>query len=105
MTYVYEAPEHKHVPLERRGFCFEPKMAFTGDALLIRGCGRTDFQGGSSRALYESVHSQARARERAPTLKDCPWTRSCVRPQRRSHLDVLPKNELRAGVCCSQLPA
>lgn len=35
-----------------------PRMAFTGDALLIRGCGRTDFQGGSSYQLYESVHSQ-----------------------------------------------
>ncbi|XP_022940875.1 persulfide dioxygenase ETHE1 homolog, mitochondrial-like [Cucurbita moschata] len=35
-----------------------PRMAFTGDALLIRGCGRTDFQGGSSKQLYESVHSQ-----------------------------------------------
>jgi len=29
---------------------------FTGDALLVRGCGRTDFQGGSSEALFESVH-------------------------------------------------
>ena len=28
---------------------------FTGDALLIDGCGRTDFQNGDSRALYESV--------------------------------------------------
>lgn len=28
---------------------------FTGDALLIRGCGRTDFQGGDSAALYRSV--------------------------------------------------
>ncbi|XP_024979998.1 persulfide dioxygenase ETHE1 homolog, mitochondrial [Cynara cardunculus var. scolymus] len=36
----------------------QPRMAFTGDALLIRGCGRTDFQGGSSEQLYESVHSQ-----------------------------------------------
>lgn len=36
----------------------QPRMAFTGDALLIRGCGRTDFQGGSSQQLYESVHSQ-----------------------------------------------
>ncbi|XP_006644490.1 persulfide dioxygenase ETHE1 homolog, mitochondrial [Oryza brachyantha] len=35
-----------------------PRMAFTGDALLIRACGRTDFQGGSSDELYESVHSQ-----------------------------------------------
>ena len=31
---------------------------FTGDALLIRGCGRTDFQGGSAATLYESVHQQ-----------------------------------------------
>ncbi|GMH14380.1 hypothetical protein Nepgr_016221 [Nepenthes gracilis] len=36
----------------------QPRMAFTGDALLIRGCGRTDFQGGSSPQLYKSVHSQ-----------------------------------------------
>jgi sulfur dioxygenase len=33
-------------------------MAFTGDTLLIRGCGRTDFQGGSSRELYSSVRGQ-----------------------------------------------
>jgi sulfur dioxygenase len=31
---------------------------FTGDALLIRGCGRTDFQGGSAAQLYESVHTR-----------------------------------------------
>lgn len=36
----------------------DESMCFTGDALLIRGCGRTDFQGGSSGTLYESVHSQ-----------------------------------------------
>jgi sulfur dioxygenase len=28
---------------------------FTGDTLLIDGCGRTDFQGGSASALYDSV--------------------------------------------------
>lgn len=28
---------------------------FTGDTLLIEGCGRTDFQGGSAEALYDSV--------------------------------------------------
>ena len=33
-------------------------MAFTGDALLIRGCGRTDFQQGSPQRLYRSVHEQ-----------------------------------------------
>jgi glyoxylase-like metal-dependent hydrolase (beta-lactamase superfamily II)/rhodanese-related sulfurtransferase len=33
-------------------------MAFTGDAVLIRGCGRTDFQHGDPRALYRSVREQ-----------------------------------------------
>jgi glyoxylase-like metal-dependent hydrolase (beta-lactamase superfamily II)/rhodanese-related sulfurtransferase len=33
-------------------------MAFTGDSLLIRGCGRTDFQQGSPDLLYRSVHEQ-----------------------------------------------
>lgn len=33
-------------------------MAFTGDSLLIRGCGRTDFQQGSATRLYRSVHDQ-----------------------------------------------
>ncbi|KAF1046921.1 MAG: Beta-lactamase hydrolase-like protein [Herbaspirillum frisingense] len=28
---------------------------FTGDTLLIDGCGRTDFQSGSAEALYQSV--------------------------------------------------
>jgi glyoxylase-like metal-dependent hydrolase (beta-lactamase superfamily II)/rhodanese-related sulfurtransferase len=36
----------------------ERSMAFTGDALLIRGCGRTDFQGGDARTLYRSVREQ-----------------------------------------------
>jgi len=31
---------------------------FTGDALLIRACGRTDFQQGSAARLYRSVHEQ-----------------------------------------------
>jgi len=34
------------------------KAAMTGDALLIRGCGRTDFQQGSAETLYRSVHEQ-----------------------------------------------
>jgi sulfur dioxygenase len=33
-------------------------MAFTGDALLIRGCGRTDFQSGDARQLFRSVREQ-----------------------------------------------
>lgn len=33
-------------------------MVFTGDTLLIRGCGRTDFQQGDPHALYRSVHDK-----------------------------------------------
>ncbi|XP_046884498.1 persulfide dioxygenase ETHE1, mitochondrial-like isoform X1 [Hypomesus transpacificus] len=36
----------------------DQSMAFTGDTLLIRGCGRTDFQQGCSKTLYESVHQK-----------------------------------------------
>uniref|UniRef100_H3CHF6 Persulfide dioxygenase ETHE1, mitochondrial n=1 Tax=Tetraodon nigroviridis TaxID=99883 RepID=H3CHF6_TETNG len=36
----------------------DKSMVFTGDALLIRGCGRTDFQQGSPEKLYESVHQK-----------------------------------------------
>lgn len=32
-----------------------PGAVFTGDALLIRGCGRTDFQSGDAGALFDSV--------------------------------------------------
>lgn len=42
----------------------DKSMAFTGDALLIRGSGRTDFQQGDSRKLYHSV------REKIFTLPD-----------------------------------
>lgn len=34
------------------------KMAFTGDALLIRGAGRTDFQQGDAHRLYRSVRER-----------------------------------------------
>ena len=33
-------------------------MAFTGDCLLIRGSGRTDFQEGDPAAMYRSIHEQ-----------------------------------------------
>jgi sulfur dioxygenase len=42
----------------------ERGMAFTGDALLIRGCGRTDFQQGDAEMLFRSV------RERILSLPD-----------------------------------
>jgi glyoxylase-like metal-dependent hydrolase (beta-lactamase superfamily II) len=31
---------------------------FTGDTLLIRGCGRTDFQQGSAKNLFKSIHEK-----------------------------------------------
>jgi len=33
----------------------DERMVFTGDALLIRGCGRSDFQEGSAHTLYHSI--------------------------------------------------
>lgn len=41
MSYLWQAGNQLHV--------------FTGDTLLINGCGRTDFQSGSSEALYRSL--------------------------------------------------
>jgi len=41
MSYLWESGTLRHV--------------FTGDTLLINGCGRTDFQSGSAEALYHSL--------------------------------------------------
>ena len=41
MSFVWQTREGDHV--------------FTGDTLLINGCGRTDFQSGSAQALYRSL--------------------------------------------------
>jgi glyoxylase-like metal-dependent hydrolase (beta-lactamase superfamily II) len=35
-----------------------PKLLFTGDALLIDACGRTDFQSGNAGDLFTSVHNK-----------------------------------------------
>ncbi len=37
---------------------FAGDRIFTGDSLLIGGCGRTDFQNGDSGQLYDSIHKQ-----------------------------------------------
>lgn len=52
--------EHHSYLVEAPG----PARVFTGDLLLIGGCGRTDFQGGDPATLYRSVH------ERIFTLPD-----------------------------------
>jgi glyoxylase-like metal-dependent hydrolase (beta-lactamase superfamily II) len=44
--------DHHHAYLVEHG---DGAALFTGDALLIDGCGRTDFQGGDARALYRSI--------------------------------------------------
>lgn len=36
----------------------DKSFVLTGDTLLIKGCGRTDFQGGSAETLYDSIHTQ-----------------------------------------------
>lgn len=36
----------------------DERKAFTGDTLLVRGCGRTDFQQGDARAMYRSIQTQ-----------------------------------------------
>ena len=46
--------DHHCYHLERPGAA----RVFTGDALLIDGCGRTDFQGGDSATLYRAIHAK-----------------------------------------------
>jgi glyoxylase-like metal-dependent hydrolase (beta-lactamase superfamily II) len=48
---VLETPGHTEGCLS---FCWEDRV-FTGDALMIGSCGRTDFQGGSADTLYRSI--------------------------------------------------
>lgn len=45
LTYVLQGPD-------------DPKVTFTGDTLLVRGCGRTDFASGDAGQLYDSIHQQ-----------------------------------------------
>jgi len=47
--------DHHHAYLIDNG---TQPMLFSGDALLIDACGRTDFQSGDARALYRSIHEK-----------------------------------------------
>ncbi len=51
---VWSTPGHTDTCVS---YLFEG-MVFTGDALLIRGCGRTDFQNGSAEELFDSVRTK-----------------------------------------------
>jgi glyoxylase-like metal-dependent hydrolase (beta-lactamase superfamily II) len=57
---VNEAIAVLHTPGHTAGsMCYVWRdHVFTGDTLLIDGCGRTDFQGGSAAALFDSVHAK-----------------------------------------------
>lgn len=51
---TFETPGHTDASLSF--YC--EGMVFSGDALLIRGTGRTDFQSGSASVLYDSIHKK-----------------------------------------------
>ena len=57
LTFGHEQIRALHTPGHTAGsMCFLWRdHLFTGDTLLINGCGRTDFQSGSSEALYHSL--------------------------------------------------
>jgi sulfur dioxygenase len=54
--------EGRHTPGHTNGCIIyidhQKERVFTGDTLFIRGCGRTDFQQGSAKNLYHSVHQK-----------------------------------------------
>ncbi|MCB1860080.1 MAG: MBL fold metallo-hydrolase, partial [Gammaproteobacteria bacterium] len=51
---VMETPGHTNTCV-----CYQISgVVFTGDTLLIRGCGRTDFQSGDPGKLYDSIHEK-----------------------------------------------
>ena len=59
VTYVRLATCSMPLPLPHSSQVLnDGVMCFTGDALLIRGCGRTDFQQGDPSLLYDSVHKE-----------------------------------------------
>ena len=47
--------DHHHAYLIDNG---THKLLFSGDALLIEACGRTDFQSGDAASLYRSIHDK-----------------------------------------------
>ncbi len=59
LTFGLEQLEVLHTPGHTAGsmsFVWRNRaQVFTGDTLLINGCGRTDFQSGSAQALYDSI--------------------------------------------------
>jgi glyoxylase-like metal-dependent hydrolase (beta-lactamase superfamily II) len=55
---VLETPGHTPESLSFVLAAGDERRVFTGDALLIGTCGRTDFQGGDAGALWDSIHAR-----------------------------------------------
>ena len=81
-------------------YCFfldgEQQLLFTGDTLLIRGTGRTDFQNGSSEALYDSLFTKLLKLPDQTTVfpgHDYKgWTQSTILEERQSNPRLQVKN-------------
>ena len=58
MLEVLETPGHTPESLSFVLAANDGTRVFTGDALLIGSCGRTDFQGGDAGALYDAIHAR-----------------------------------------------
>ena len=81
-------------------YCFfldgEQQLLFTGDTLLIRGTGRTDFQNGSSEELYDSLFTKLLKLPDQTTVfpgHDYKgWTQSTILEERQSNPRLQVKN-------------
>ena len=62
VTFGKHTIEARHTPGHTSGcvsyYVPDAERIFTGDTLLVRGCGRTDFQQGDAATLFESVHGR-----------------------------------------------
>ena len=72
---------------------------FTGDTLLIRGTGRTDFQNGSAGCLYDSIHKRLLALPDETVVYPAHdykgWTKSSIKEEKQHNprLQIMDKDE------------
>ena len=75
---------------------------FTGDTLLIRGTGRTDFQNGDSRAQYESLQRLMRLPEETLVFPAHDYKGDTVSHHRRGKtVQSAPSGPRRRRICGS----
>jgi len=86
------------------------QYAFTGDTLLIRGTGRTDFQNGDARQLYESLHQKLLRLDDDtvvyPGHDYKGWTQSTIGEERQNNprLNISSKEEFAEFMANLNLP-